>query len=378
MDILSTLAMRLFAHTYKYSDAEEPIIEPSYNRLVGDRRDRLPSTSHRRSSLRRSGRNSERPDRTAWDTYVEHAPPLLPANAYIPGFEEEAMLVAGGMRRKKSSEDKDGETHQAADTESSDDDRSEDGKTTDDDDDGSERRRHHNRRSARAHARETKDLRSTSLPTPSTLSFVPSSLFGSTTRPASRILQRPSETRRGNTRMAASKSHLWISLWFTLTAPVILWDASYCLMRPRSFLGGDLHWIWKPYEIYQEVDYVYGVEAYNNGDGFTNAQSCMNIVETLLNLYYLYAQHIIASPVAPLVGFAAVTMTLSKTVLYWAQEYFCGGCAVGHNDLWTLFWFWILPNGLWLVFPSLILMQLARDISAGLMTASKVASSKKE
>lgn len=26
--------------------------------------------------------------------------------------------------------------------------------------------------------------------------------------------------------------------------------------RPRSFVGGDLHWIWKPYEIYQNVDLV--------------------------------------------------------------------------------------------------------------------------
>lgn len=25
---------------------------------------------------------------------------------------------------------------------------------------------------------------------------------------------------------------------------------------PRSMKGGDLHWIWKPYELYQEVDYV--------------------------------------------------------------------------------------------------------------------------
>jgi hypothetical protein len=55
-------------------------------------------------------------------------------------------------------------------------------------------------------------------------------------------------------------------------------------------VGGDLHWIWEPYGIYQEVDYVclffgypvqvvnikctqvYGVKALLNGDGFTNAQ----------------------------------------------------------------------------------------------------------
>jgi len=60
-------------------------------------------------------------------------------------------------------------------------------------------------------------------------------------------------------------------------------------------VGGDLHWIWKPYAIYQEVDYVrrivsdqvdanldrdtwgfvgqvYGVKALQENNGFTNAQ----------------------------------------------------------------------------------------------------------
>lgn len=73
------------------------------------------------------------------------------------------------------------------------------------------------------------------------------------------------------------KTYKWISAWFILSAPVVIWDAFYCLLRyayiepttvclsesdvwplsrPRSMLGGDLHWFWKPYAIYQEIDYV--------------------------------------------------------------------------------------------------------------------------
>lgn len=26
--------------------------------------------------------------------------------------------------------------------------------------------------------------------------------------------------------------------------------------RPRSMRGGDLHWLWKPYEIYEQIDYA--------------------------------------------------------------------------------------------------------------------------
>lgn len=62
----------------------------------------------------------------------------------------------------------------------------------------------------------------------------------------------------------------WISLWFGLSTLLVLWgersaqvvrawiyntdclefpsDAGYCLLRPRSMLGGDLHWLWKPYQ----------------------------------------------------------------------------------------------------------------------------------
>ena len=150
---------------------------------------------------------------------------------------------------------------------------------------------------------------------PTSLS-TPSSLFGSTTRPATRTTPEPYELRHREATVSvkeasdtaargsflnnlsipatmAPRAHSWITLWFLLTAPVILWDASYCFMRcvcydilkiisstrpvcrPRSFKGGDLHWIWKPYELYQEVDYVYGVETYNRGDGFTNAQCAL-------------------------------------------------------------------------------------------------------
>lgn len=36
--------------------------------------------------------------------------------------------------------------------------------------------------------------------------------------------------------------------------------------------GGDLHWVWKPYSLYQDIDFVYGIPSFESGDGFTNAQ----------------------------------------------------------------------------------------------------------
>jgi len=170
----------------------------------------------------------------------------------------------------------------------------------------------------------------------------------------------------------AVKFPIWISLWFLLTTPIILWDASYVFMRPRSFEGGDLHWLWKPYAIYQNVDLVYGVKAFEAGDGFNGAQSFMNIIETACNLYYLYLAHIAGSQSAAVVGFGAATMTLSKTVLYWAQEYYCNYCAVGHNTITDLIVYWIIPNGFWLVVPAFIVNRLGRDMATALTVNAKI------
>ncbi|KAJ3917458.1 hypothetical protein F5877DRAFT_44629 [Lentinula edodes] len=176
----------------------------------------------------------------------------------------------------------------------------------------------------------------------------------------------------------AVKTYTWISIWFLLTTPVILWDVGYCFMRPRSMVGGDLHWIWEPYGIYQNVSLsdcyiLYGIPALEEVTGFTNAQSFMNIIETILNVVYLYLAHVSSWPAATLIGFGSASLTLSKTMLYWAQEYFCGYCATGQNDLRTLVVYWIIPNGLWLLFPSLIIYTLGKDLCAQLVFADRAA-----
>jgi len=64
-----------------------------------------------------------------------------------------------------------------------------------------------------------------------------------------------------------------------------------------------------------------------------------------MNILALYLAHVQKSPVAPLLAFTTAAMTLAKTSLYWAQEYYCNYCAVGHNKLNDLILLWIIPNG---------------------------------
>ncbi|KAF7312041.1 hypothetical protein MIND_00216200 [Mycena indigotica] len=213
----------------------------------------------------------------------------------------------------------------------------------------------------------------------------------------------------------AGRKYAWVSLWlrhllllrrllthtspfrrFLLTAPLMIWDAGYCLMRPRSMPGGDLYWFWKPYELYGMVDYVrglgsslwsmltrivrqvYGVKAYENGEGFASAAAILNLLETFANIGYLVGTHVVPFDAAPLVGYTGATATLAKTVLYSSQEYFCNGCAVGHNTPFNLFAFWVFPNIVWMLFTAGIMLRLGSDMMGDVKRAREIAGQRKK
>ncbi|KAG5958205.1 hypothetical protein E4U57_001478 [Claviceps arundinis] len=181
-------------------------------------------------------------------------------------------------------------------------------------------------------------------------------------------------------------------LWLALSLPLVIWDTGYVLGRPHTMHGGRAHWpLWLPYKLYGEVDYVYGWKAILDKNGFTAAQSTLNVVETVLYLAYLWlwrsrgsreggdAAAAAAAPggregrgawvvrgrvgaLALLVGFSAAVMTLSKTLLYWCNEYFSGFENVGHNEFVDLLLMWILPNGAWLVGPAYMIWSMGSEI----------------
>jgi len=118
------------------------------------------------------------------------------------------------------------------------------------------------------------------------------------------------------------------------------------MLRPHSMPGGSLHWpLWVPYELYCEMDYIYGWKAFNEHNGFTAAQTMLNIIETAMYIYYLYIVYAYGRPstshqrgaskpstaavlgqqryvdgkkgaLAVLIVHSAAVMTVSKTVLY--------------------------------------------------------------
>lgn len=92
--------------------------------------------------------------------------------------------------------------------------------------------------------------------------------------------------------------------------------------------GGSLSWpIYTPYALYGTIDYIYGEKAWNENNGFTAAQTALNVFETAGYLGYLWVVWQYGQgkertlpegwgEVACLTGFALSVMTVSKTVLY--------------------------------------------------------------
>lgn len=157
----------------------------------------------------------------------------------------------------------------------------------------------------------------------------------------------PAPTTTGTSRKWVHTPSVALTVWLALSVPLVIWDASYVLLRPHSMPGGRLHSpIWTPYALYGKVDYIYGWPAFNARNGFTAAQTVMNVVETIGYIYYLAVvyrygatvtsgrgarktqkgllwlvtgEKVVAGRVgaiALLVAYSASVMTLSKTLLY--------------------------------------------------------------
>ncbi|CEJ82092.1 hypothetical protein VHEMI02181 [[Torrubiella] hemipterigena] len=197
----------------------------------------------------------------------------------------------------------------------------------------------------------------------------------------------PSRSKRssGNAASSSGFQHnptFWTMLWMGISLPLVIWDTIYVLGRPHTMEGGWMHKpFWAPYKLYGEVDHVYGWKAFNAGNGFTSAQGALNAIETAMYFYYLAAFYNLSgvkaavssrtASVAAIVGFSAAVMTLSKTLLYWLNEYYSGFDNIGHNDLLSLIFLWIIPNGAWLVGSTYMIVSLGQEIVDGLAGHAK-------
>ena len=128
-------------------------------------------------------------------------------------------------------------------------------------------------------------------------------------------------------------------------------DACFVLFRPTSF-----EWtIYKPYtDIYIHIDRGYG----DLFDGFVIAQSYLNLIEMIFNLFAIYYYYTNNTILSNAWCFIATLCTFWKTVLYLLRDV-CGGKNgfefSGHNSWNDFIIFYVIPNGIWIILPFAVL-----------------------
>lgn len=156
----------------------------------------------------------------------------------------------------------------------------------------------------------------------------------------------------------------WMFWWNIISIVLLLWDASFVLLRPSSLPGGPLDFLFPGYSLYTEVDTSYG----DMEDFFVPAQSLLNLFEVLLHTSALimYTREN-TRPRATIIEFAASAMTCSKTVLYLTVEACSGFARVTHNvKPETALLVWFVPAMLWVVFPFAICWILGNKLAAAI------------
>ena len=160
-------------------------------------------------------------------------------------------------------------------------------------------------------------------------------------------------TTSGNIRKWVHTPSAAVTIWLLASVPLVLWDSGYVLLRPHSMPGNKLHSpLWTPYALYGTIDYIYGWPAFNARNGFTAAQTVLNLFESAAYVYYLFVVYrhgvsmgsvaggrgggrqkkaqkgirwfLLDEKVVPgrvgasalLIAYSASLMTLGKTVLY--------------------------------------------------------------
>ena len=168
------------------------------------------------------------------------------------------------------------------------------------------------------------------------------------------------------------KRNAWIRYWMFISGFIVLYDAGYVLLRPRSCVGGDLFFIWQPYDLYSRVDKLYSREVMQAGDGFNQAQAILNLAEVATHFLslHLWRRDMAIGDVLALTGQLA---TLWKTILYWLND-LCRLVPYTHSDAsWTTYFFvFFIPNMLWLIFPSAVVWSLGSQVAAKLAKTKRV------
>lgn len=158
--------------------------------------------------------------------------------------------------------------------------------------------------------------------------------------------------------------------WLLLSAVIVLFDATYVLLRPETLRGGKYFSIFAPYEMYIKFDTLYGA----NSDSFVVIQSWLNIVEAVLLFIAIFLSTrtcLIKQVCGGLLSIVTSAFVFWKTVIFlWYDRDFTTP-AVGELTGEALLYY-VIPSSLWIIFPLLTIYLVGRRMGAEIvLTANK-------
>lgn len=104
-------------------------------------------------------------------------------------------------------------------------------------------------------------------------------------------------------------------IWLVLSSLIVLYDATYVLLRPRTMQGGDLFPYFTGYGLYIQFDTLYA----HLTDTFVVIQSWLNLVEIttiMLGVFLSLSSCKIKKLIAALLIVIASAFVFWKTVIY--------------------------------------------------------------
>ena len=162
----------------------------------------------------------------------------------------------------------------------------------------------------------------------------------------------------------------WLNIWLVLSSLIVIFDASYVLLRPASMRGGHLFPYFSPYELYIQFDTLYG----NLTDSFVVIQSWLNLVEVsliLLAVALSLSSCIIKKLVSALIVLTASAFVFWKTVIYILYSHDFTTDAVKNFTLEAVFVF-VIPSSLWIIFPFFAVLTVTKNVVAYVRDVTKI------
>lgn len=154
----------------------------------------------------------------------------------------------------------------------------------------------------------------------------------------------------------------WLNVWLVVSSLVVIYDASYVLLRPATMEGGELFRYFSGYALYIKYDTLYG----NLTDSFVVIQSWLNLVEVSLILAAVLLS-LSACPIKKLVSalvvLASSAFVFWKTVIYVLYSHDFTTEAVKNLTPDALLCF-VIPSSLWIIFPLLAVLTVIKNVAA--------------